>query len=55
MGDELNPFSERESRLDAVIADYLEALESGRPIDKEARIARHPDAINRCQMPNQVS
>jgi tetratricopeptide (TPR) repeat protein len=34
---------QREERLDAVIADYLQACEAGRPPDRRELLARHPE------------
>jgi serine/threonine-protein kinase len=34
---------QREERLDAVIAEYLQACEAGRPPDRRELLARHPD------------
>src|SRR5262245_59077643 len=35
--------SEHEQQLDAVVASYLEAIESGRPLNREELLGRHPD------------
>jgi eukaryotic-like serine/threonine-protein kinase len=43
MSSEPQPGSERERRLQEVLADYLEAIDAGRPPDREALLARHPD------------
>jgi tetratricopeptide (TPR) repeat protein/tRNA A-37 threonylcarbamoyl transferase component Bud32 len=37
------PASEREQRLNEVLAAYYEAVEAGQPPDREALLARHPD------------
>ena len=37
------PSTEREQRLERVLADYLHALEAGTAPAREAMVARHPD------------
>jgi WD40 repeat protein len=35
--------TQQQQRLDALLAEYLEGLEAGRPPDRAALVARHPD------------
>ena len=35
--------SEREGRLEQVLAEYVRSVESGRPLDREQLLAEHPD------------
>jgi outer membrane protein assembly factor BamB len=35
--------SERDERLNAILADYLEAVEAGRPPDRQELLRRHPE------------
>jgi WD40 repeat protein len=41
--DQTEPLAEPESQLDAVIAEYLTALQSGRCPDREALLRQHPE------------
>ena len=40
---DLDSTSDRSGRLQALIGDFLDAVQSGRPIDREALLAAHPD------------
>ncbi len=40
---ESSPASEREQRLERVLADYLHAVEAGTPPDRADLLAQHPD------------
>jgi WD40 repeat protein len=40
---ETSPTSERDQRLERVLADYLHAVEAGDPFDREALLRQHPE------------
>src|SRR5262249_15154667 len=42
--------AEHDDRLDAVIAEYLEQVESGQTPDREALLAQHPDIADRLRL-----
>ena len=41
--DPTEPIAEPESQLDAVIAEYLTAVQSGRPPDRQEILRQHPE------------
>ena len=43
MGPEINPGDDRRGRLDAAVAEFLGAVDAGRPLDPDAWLASHPD------------
>jgi WD40 repeat protein len=43
MGTKLNQADDRNDRLDTAMAEFLGAIDAGRPLDPAAWLARHPD------------
>src|SRR5436190_12729631 len=41
--------SDRQARLERVLADYLHSVESGQPLDRSALLAAHPDLDDELQ------
>jgi predicted Ser/Thr protein kinase len=42
--------SEREQRLERILADYLHAVEAGEPPDRQELLSRHPDLVDELRL-----